>query len=121
MNYRKLYAEYFNIEIPSEYDIHHIDFDKNNNDIKNLLLLPKDLHRRLHVCFERNGAIDTANLFQFLYCGNPHASSLISGVLLEVVEIYKEVTFWASCKKMEIIYKQGGNILRTYSYKRFRK
>ena len=48
MNYRKLYAEYFNIEIPSEYDIHHIDFDLTNNNIDNLILLPKSLHRKYH-------------------------------------------------------------------------
>lgn len=48
-NYRKYYKEYYGIDFGSEYDIHHIDFDRNNNDIKNLILLPKKLHNKYHV------------------------------------------------------------------------
>ena len=33
--------------IPKNFDIHHIDNDKSNNDITNLLCLPKDEHTRL--------------------------------------------------------------------------
>lgn len=32
-NYRKYYKEYYGIDFGSEYDIHHIDFDRSNNDI----------------------------------------------------------------------------------------
>lgn len=34
--------------IPEGYDIHHIDFDKRNNDITNLQMLPEREHHRLH-------------------------------------------------------------------------
>jgi len=34
-------------EIPSGYDIHHIDSDKSNNSINNLMCLPKSEHTRL--------------------------------------------------------------------------
>lgn len=47
-NYRKYYKEYYGIDFGSEYDIHHIDFDRNNNSIENLLLLPKSLHNKYH-------------------------------------------------------------------------
>lgn len=45
---QKKYKDYFKIQIGKEYDIHHIDFNHENNDIENLLLLPNDLHQRLH-------------------------------------------------------------------------
>lgn len=40
--------EYYNGKIPSGYEIHHIDFDRNNNDISNLQLLTKKEHKKLH-------------------------------------------------------------------------
>ena len=47
-NYRKYYKEYYRIEFDSSYVIHNIDFDRSNNDISNLLLLPGKLHSRYH-------------------------------------------------------------------------
>ena len=35
-------------EIPEGYHIHHIDFDKSNNDISNLQLMSKEEHMQLH-------------------------------------------------------------------------
>jgi len=35
-------------EIPDGYDIHHIDFDKDNNDLSNLQMLTHEEHSRLH-------------------------------------------------------------------------
>jgi hypothetical protein len=46
--YRRKYKDYYNIDFDEEYVIHHIDFDKTNDDIENLLLLPRDLHLRYH-------------------------------------------------------------------------
>ena len=48
MNYRKFYSDYFGIKIPKGYVIHHIDGDRSNNDIYNLLLLPQKLHSKYH-------------------------------------------------------------------------
>ena len=48
MNYRKIYSDYFGIKIGSEYAIHHIDGNRSNNKIYNLLLLPKRLHSQYH-------------------------------------------------------------------------
>lgn len=47
-NYRTKYKRYYGIDFDSDYVIHHIDFNRNNNDIKNLLLLPKEVHQRYH-------------------------------------------------------------------------
>lgn len=34
--------------IPRGYEIHHIDFNRENNDISNLVCIPKEEHRKLH-------------------------------------------------------------------------
>ena len=48
-NYRLKYKRYFGIDFGSEMVVHHIDFDRQNNDISNLLLLPKELHAKYHM------------------------------------------------------------------------
>ena len=47
-NYRLKYKRYYGIEFDGGYDVHHIDFDRSNNDIDNLLLLPSELHQKYH-------------------------------------------------------------------------
>lgn len=47
-NYRKIYEDKCKIVIPKNYDIHHIDFNRNNNDIENLVMLPHELHTKYH-------------------------------------------------------------------------
>ena len=44
-DYRLKYKRYYNIDYDSSFDIHHIDINHENNDIKNLLLLPRSLHK----------------------------------------------------------------------------
>ena len=48
-NYREKYKRYYGIDFGKEYAIHHIDFDRSNNDISNLLLLPRELHAKYHL------------------------------------------------------------------------
>lgn len=40
--------EYYNGKIPENYDIHHIDHNKANNDINNFELIEKSEHARRH-------------------------------------------------------------------------
>ena len=40
--------EYYNGEIPKNYDIHHIDENKDNNDISNLQLMQSNEHKKYH-------------------------------------------------------------------------
>lgn len=54
-NYRLKYKRYYGIDFDNSYDIHHIDLNHNNNDIKNLLLLPKKLHTKYHFCLTALG------------------------------------------------------------------
>lgn len=47
MNYRKLYTDNIG-EIPKDWDIHHIDFNHDNNDLNNLIAVPKIVHTVIH-------------------------------------------------------------------------
>lgn len=40
--------EQYNGEIPNNYEIHHIDHNKDNNDISNLEMLTKEEHKKRH-------------------------------------------------------------------------
>lgn len=40
--------EFYNGKIPKGYEIHHIDFDRGNNDISNLQLVSRAEHRKIH-------------------------------------------------------------------------
>ncbi|MGN0451460.1 MAG: HNH endonuclease [Acutalibacteraceae bacterium] len=48
-NYRTKYKRFYDINFDKSYHIHHIDFDRTNNDITNLLLLPGELHTKYHL------------------------------------------------------------------------
>lgn len=48
MNYRKFYKNYYSIDFGPDMVVHHIDEDRENNEIYNLLLLPSELHQRWH-------------------------------------------------------------------------
>lgn len=47
-NYRKYYGDFYKINFDTSFDVHHIDGNRNNNDISNLILLPKVCHTVLH-------------------------------------------------------------------------
>lgn len=48
IQYRKSFKNYYGIEFSNAYDIHHIDLNRENNSMKNLMILPKKLHQQYH-------------------------------------------------------------------------
>lgn len=50
---REKYSEVFNIDVPQDYDIHHLDHNYKNNEIINLVAIPRDLHRAYHELFDK--------------------------------------------------------------------
>lgn len=59
----------YNGEIPEGYDIHHIDFNKNNNDISNLIALPKSVHQSLHARINGKKTHKNRGKFNCVNCG----------------------------------------------------
>ena len=55
-NYRQLYKNRYGIDFGAEMAVHHIDFDRSNNDIDNLLLMPKGLLAKYNFCLNALGA-----------------------------------------------------------------
>ena len=70
-DYKKIYRNTLSIKWDSNfYEIHHIDMDRTNNNISNLILLPKKLHKRLHACYSKisyYGNILAINNFNHIY------------------------------------------------------
>lgn len=48
MDYRKYFENTLGIAVPEDFDIHHIDFNRENNSIKNLVAVPRKLHKQFH-------------------------------------------------------------------------
>lgn len=48
VDYRQLYKDYYGIDFDDSMIVHHIDFDRKNNSIENLLLMPRELHAKYH-------------------------------------------------------------------------
>lgn len=46
--YRDFYESKTNKKIPSGFDVHHIDQNRSNNDITNLVAIPKIVHKEYH-------------------------------------------------------------------------
>ena len=53
MGYRKHYAEATGRRVPKTFQVHHIDHDRGNPDIINLVALPQKLHIEYHRAFPR--------------------------------------------------------------------
>lgn len=89
-NYREIYKNYFNINFNDNYDIHHIDFDHSNNNIDNLILLPKELHNKYHNLINMLGLKNTINFNINLMDGQDFHYRATK----ELCEIMEEITFW---------------------------
>lgn len=96
MDYRKFYEEKCNIKIPVGYEIHHIDEDRNNNDIRNLVMLPSKLHHDYHAIKQEMKLFDiNFNVTSIL--DNGSAINNISNILYErFIQVIKECNKYAN-------------------------
>lgn len=107
MNYRKFYKDYYGIDFGPEYDIHHIDQNRNNNDIKNLLLLPKRLHSQLHWVNNTLFAYfnNSKNFLQIM--NNAHHCNYLSSTVEMWRVLCEEMPKWIRRKESEDSCKEG--------------
>lgn len=110
-NYRRFYKEYYGIDFDSEYEIHHIDFDKENNDINNLLLLPRKLHRQYHFVLNACGAVNGKVNMDFQVYGESHGYNY--KMMENLCEIMKEIDQWVLKKEHMDYAKYVQNILKS--------
>lgn len=95
-NYRTKYKRYYDIDFDKDYAIHHIDGNRDNNDIGNLLLLPRSLHNKFHMCFngvllELNGDFSMEKVIKL------RSYSITS--LLHLAEAMDEIEKWVKWKQ----------------------
>lgn len=94
-NYREKYKRYYNIQFGREYVIHHIDGNRDNNNIENLLLLPLGLHSKYH--FQK--AIVEGQPLPTRITGNVlHSQSYYLCCLDDFMETLKECNKWFDFK-----------------------
>lgn len=100
-NYRKKYLEYFGLEDDKNFEVHHLDLNRDNNNIYNLVLLPKVVHDKFHFFIaefkERNKNIVTLDL------SNPFFSITEIEACVKILPILKEIDKWEKIRDRNIL------------------
>ena len=93
-NYKKYFEKYCNIKVPVNYEIHHIDLNHKNNDISNLMILPKELHRKYHKIYKEYFTHHN-NIYSFIITGNKIGTESGSLYMLhQLIEVVEECNKW---------------------------
>lgn len=71
--HRAVWTYYYG-DIPDGYDVHHIDLNKENNNISNLTIMRKSDHLRLHACLRQNPSVVPLmkKTFKCVVCGKEY-------------------------------------------------
>lgn len=93
-NYRKIYEKYFDIKIPKDYEIHHIDFNHENNDIDNLIMLPRELHQAYHKAIYELAGLENGHLATIDGIINIHGGSFLAEEMINFCNILIEIDKW---------------------------
>lgn len=120
MDYRKFYEQQTKVKLPKNFEVHHIDLNRDNSEIENLVAIPKDLHNSYHTLLqETNIAADPITIDSLIpqkdiSKGFMYLEFRIDS-LNEYLKQYKELQKW-------IIYREYllGNILYNISKKSYK-
>ncbi len=99
MNFRKLYCDALNVELPTEFEVHHIDMNRENNVIQNLVAIPVKLHRHYHNCQlmsfpESERLIPIMPPQSATSLGNDFFKLVLAPAFYEFEKIYYEIQKW---------------------------
>ena len=108
INYIKLYESHYGITWNRQkYQVHHIDCNRENNNIDNLILLPKELHQRIHTtpCFNDYPSPNMT----FNECVKRYRDAVFSGYndslfdlqIPPFIELMQECRIWGLYREME--------------------
>ena len=100
VDYRQLYKDHYGIDFGPDMAIHHIDFDRENNDIDNLLLMPNELHAKYHFAFQMLTGIDMSkSLNEELRLSGPMVPSHFNKWLRYMADVLHDVGPWLRMKQ----------------------
>ena len=114
-DYKKLYAQTYGITWDADLEIHHIDRNRQNNDISNLILLPGYLHHELHICLNEavfmsvqgtTGDIIERMMARVFNYGNSYDQR----VFLRLSYVLSECKRWGLLKSVSYKYPDGSPI-----------
>lgn len=94
VDYRQLYKDHYGIDFDDTMVVHHIDFDRSNNDISNLLLMPMRLHARYHWMISMLDGTGTGNIKADLQLNSPMVPIHYSAWLTKMAETLSEIEPW---------------------------
>lgn len=104
-DYRQYYKDYFGIDFGPDMEVHHIDFDRSNNDIENLLLMPAKLHSQYHMRISQLGGAGSGMI-------NPDmrisSNTYRTQALIGLGNVFDEVMEWVHIKGVMRQMKDSG-------------
>lgn len=98
IDYRKIYKNHYNIEFGKEYVVHHIDENRDNNEISNLLLLPLELHSKYHTCKNYFGNVAKNGICFDLTDSGRMLRDMQLSELEKLLEVIKSIQEWVQYK-----------------------
>ena len=115
-DYREKYKRYYNIDFGSDFVVHHIDENRQNNDISNLLLLPRELHSKYHTYKTQHMMTPYYSDLSFMSCIARNHYRMTYNDFEKVLE---EAEKWVTLKyKMDMGYKEAYDMFEKYTKKR---
>lgn len=102
IDYRTKFKKHYGIDFSDEYDVHHIDLNHDNDDIDNLMILPKELHSQYHICVLTTAFLGAGGSARTIDCkihGNA-ANSFSYGLdqMRRLLDILYECSIWYDYK-----------------------
>lgn len=106
--YRRKFKEYYGIDFGRDYEVHHIDCNHENDSIENLMLLPKKLHRKYHMCLSACGPMNDKGTITFnARLGSNLRTGYETDMLGHLAEALNECSIWSFYKEVGYVYCDG--------------
>lgn len=110
-NYRKFYEKEMEIELPEDWDVHHVDGNRANNSIENLIAIPKKLHQNYHTIKAKiDTIIKECRVIDDIFTPNefcyPDYREFVN-LNNEMLPLYNEISHYIRDKRAFLDYKES--------------
>lgn len=101
MHYRKKIEKEYGIKLSKKYHVHHIDLDRDNNEIYNLIILPSDLHIKYHTCLSEINKYKKGTDIKFnaeIHGNLVNSNCIIINAVQNLIDVLEECSKWYDYK-----------------------